>query len=542
MFPRSKVQRLLIAGAWLAAMLGAPETLRAIDVKFIPADAVTAVIVRPRHFLTSPHAKLLPVEVFSAMGKQRLGIDPLDIEQGVLVIDKVRNPQQPPEFGVILRLAKPYRQEQILPEIFGQAATATAGGKQYLKGQAMPLNTLHVADNQTVLLATEPMMQQMLAVTAPAGHLPQLLQRMSVDHHVTVIASLDAMRAEINALVAQARENQIPPPFGQFLAIPEHTSAMALRMSLTDKLNMDLVLLAPNDESAQVLERLTKQAVAMGREAVANMATQQIQRGGSNDPVQQATVQYVERIADHYAQMLQPRRSGRTVTLAAQVDPGVSAIGMAVGMLLPAVNAARGAAENVRSSNNLKQLGLAIHNYHDVYREFPTDITDEQGNRLLSWRVRLLPFLEHAPLAQQFRLNEPWDSEHNRKLLAQMPDVFRNSVVSDPTKTNYLAPRGAGTIWESPTQKVKIASITDGTSNTIMVVEANPDKAVPWTKPDDLEVNLQNPLAGLGAARPVGFFALLADGSVRVITPTIAPEVLRALFTRAGGEALPLSF
>ncbi len=537
------LRRVLLCGAaLLAGGVAGTKTAGAMDVSFIPADAVGAVIVRPRQFLTSPQAKLMPIEVFSALGKQRLGIDPLDIEQAVMVFDKLRNPQAPPEFGVILRLTKPYQQAQILPEIFGGARQVTAGSKSYLKGDAKPLNALHVPDAQTVVLATEPMMQQMLAVTEPAGHLPTLLQRTNVDHHVTAVASLDAMRAEINAMVAQARSSQVPPPFNQFLALPEHLSAVALRMSLADQFRMELILLAPNDPSAEELERLAKLAVAMGREAAENVATQQMQKGDPNDPVQQATAQYVERMVDYYAEMLEPRRSGRAVTIAAQADPGASAVGVAVSLLLPAIRAGRGAAANVQSSNNLKQIGLAIHNYHDTHREFPTDITDDQGKRLLSWRVRLLPYLEQAPLAKQFRLNEPWDSEHNRQLLAQMPAPFRNPAIADPMMTNYLAPRGEGTLWEGKSGRISMFDVTDGTSNTIMLVEANADKAVPWTKPDDLEVNLQNPLAGLGMARPAGFAALFADGSVKMISPTIAPDVLRALFTRSGGEIVPRDF
>jgi hypothetical protein len=507
------------------------------DVSFIPAEAVGAVVIRPRQVLTSEQAKLMPIEVLSAIGKQQAGIDPLDIEQAVVVVDKFRNPQKPPEFGAILRLAKPYQQAQILPAMFAGAQPARAGTKTYLKGPAAPLNALHMPDDRTVLLATEPMMQQMLAVTEPAGHLAMLLQRTNVDHHVTAILSVDAMRAEVNAMIAQAPE--VPPPFNQFLAVPEHLSAVALRTSVADQFKLELILLGRDDASAQELERLVNLGLIIGKEAAVNAATQQLQNGDPKDPVQQATLQYSRRMADHYVQMLQPQRSGRAVTVAVQQDSGSATTAIAMALLLPAVQAARGAANNTVSSNNLKQIGLAIHNYHDVHRQFPTDITDEQGTRLLSWRVRLLPFLEAGPLYEQFRQNEPWDSKHNMQLLAQMPEALKNPLVPDPTSTVYLAPRGEGTFWEDGKTKMSFAQILDGTSNTIMAVEANADKAVPWTKPADLDVDFRNPMADLGVLRPGGFLALFGDGSVQTISKETPADVLRALFTRAGGEAIP---
>jgi hypothetical protein len=477
---------------------------------------------------------MMPIEILSAVGKQQAGIDPLDIESAVIVVDKFRNPQNPPEFGVILRLAKPYQQGQILPQMFAGAQPVNAGAKTYLKGPAAPLNALHMPNDRTVLLATEPMMQQMLAVTEPAGHLALLLQRTNVEHHVTAIVSVDAMRAEVNAMLAQAP--QVPPPFNQFLAAPEHLSAVALRTSLADQFKLELILLGRNDASAQELERLVGLALMIGKEAAVNAASQQLQKGDPNDPVQQATLQYTQRMADHYVKMLQPKRSGRAVTVSVEQESSAATMAIATALLLPAVQAARGAAGNAVSSNNLKQIGLAIHNYHDVHRQFPTDITDDQGKPLLSWRVRILPFLEAGPLYEQFRQNEPWDSKHNMQLLAQMPESLKNTQVPDPTATVYLAPRGEGTFWEDGKTKLSFAQILDGTSNTIMAVEANPDKAVPWTKPADLNVDFANPLAGLGGLRPNGFLALFGDGSVQMLGKETPVETMRALFTRQGGE------
>ncbi len=217
--------------------------------------------------------------------------------------------------------------------------------------------------------------------------------------------------------------------------------------------------------------------------------------------------------------------------------------------LLPAVQQAREAARRSQGKNNLKQIALAMNNFHDTYSAFPAAAsTDNKGQPRLSWRVYILPFIEEFPLYQQFHLDEPWDSEHNKKLIEKMPVVYQSP--NDPElnkkgKTRYLVPCGAGTIFEKDGKEgefsqlgLKMRDILDGTSNTIMTVEAHPDAAVIWTKPEDLVIDFKNPLKGLKSALTGGFQAGWADGSVRFINDNINLDNLKALFTRAGGEVV----
>jgi prepilin-type processing-associated H-X9-DG protein len=157
----------------------------------------------------------------------------------------------------------------------------------------------------------------------------------------------------------------------------------------------------------------------------------------------------------------------------------------------------------------------------------------------LSWRVYLLPFLEQKPLFDQFHLNEPWDSPHNRTLIPQMPAVFRPAASkAEKGKTNYLAPVGNGALYASPADEPQIKQITDGTSQTIMLVEVDDRHAVTWTQPDDLAFDPKDPLGGIGSAYEGGFNTAFCDGSVRFLLRSINPKTLAALFTRAGGEAI----
>ena len=150
----------------------------------------------------------------------------------------------------------------------------------------------------------------------------------------------------------------------------------------------------------------------------------------------------------------------------------------------------------------------------------------------------MLPYLDQAELYEQFKIDEPWDSEHNKALLDRMPKLFSSpgDDAAKPGMTRYLVPTGQGTIFPAPDDAMTLAHVSDGCSKTILLVEAEAAKAVPWTKPEDLAVDLDKPHDGLKNARPTGFVAAFADGHVQLIPKDVAAKVLAAAFTRSGDE------
>jgi hypothetical protein len=207
-------------------------------------------------------------------------------------------------------------------------------------------------------------------------------------------------------------------------------------------------------------------------------------------------------------------------------------------MLQSSVGKVRLAALRTQSQNNLKQIGLAMHNNHAVYNSLPARANfDGNGKPLLSWRVHILPFIGQEELYKQFKLNEPWNSEHNKKLIAQIPPIYASplSKAGKDGKTTYLALTGKGSMFDGD-KGVRFLDVTDGTSNTIMVVEANDTRAVYWTQPEDFPIDTKEPLADLVLPELKAFHAAFGDGSVRTISASIRLETLRALFTRNGGE------
>lgn len=192
--------------------------------------------------------------------------------------------------------------------------------------------------------------------------------------------------------------------------------------------------------------------------------------------------------------------------------------------------------------NKLKQISLGMLNYHDTYRQYPLarnpKLFNDEGKPYLSWRVHLLPFMDQGPLYKQFKLDEPWDSPHNKELLKELPDVYRDPQDPlDSTNTRFVVLTGPGTPFAGQ-YGPSIRDMRDGTSNTVLALVAGDDKAVPWTKPEDIAFDPNAPIACLGNVGPA-LFCVKADGAAHSIKPSIPPDVFKGLVSPAGGEVLP---
>jgi hypothetical protein len=198
--------------------------------------------------------------------------------------------------------------------------------------------------------------------------------------------------------------------------------------------------------------------------------------------------------------------------------------------------------ERKKQFNNLKQISMAMLNYESSTRRFPQAGVerDAAGKPVMSWRVALLPYLDHLDLYRQYRPNEPWDSPNNLKLLDRMPDVYRSRGVVAPDKTSIVVFTGRRAPF-SPQRQVRFSDIRDGTSNTLMLIEAGPEKAVPWTKPEDVPFRPSDPRVALGSARDGVFLVAFFDGYVRTLPADLDPAVFRALITPDGAEAIDRS-
>jgi type II secretory pathway pseudopilin PulG len=247
-----------------------------------------------------------------------------------------------------------------------------------------------------------------------------------------------------------------------------------------------------------------------------------------------------------------PAKSGGGLSVLALVLGGclvasLVVVGILVALLLPAVSAARGAARRMQSSNHLKQLALAMQNYHDVFNALPPAIvTDDNGNALYSGRVLLLPFMEQQSLYDQFDKSQAWDSPTNLPLsktdIVTFIDPAATKRISG--QTDYLFVVGKGTVFEPKAGekgwlKRSMADLLDGTSNTMFMVEIKNDiknSGIHWSEPRDLNISAPMPLPP--GNHPNVNLAVFYDGHTTAIIKNTPPQIIRDLSTSAGGEQI----
>ena len=192
------------------------------------------------------------------------------------------------------------------------------------------------------------------------------------------------------------------------------------------------------------------------------------------------------------------------------------------------------ASKRAQAANNMRQNALAMHNFHSAMGGFPTSVmVHPETGKKYSWRIAILPFMERNDLYQQYDFSQEWDSPHNLEVTADMPDFFRaDSDDEDSTNTSFFLLTGAESVFGGE-KALDFQEMADGSSNTIMAVEAIRD--VHWSKPEDIVIDPKQPFPNLGGFHEGGFNVTMMDGSVRFMSENVAPEVLRKLFNPTDG-------
>jgi hypothetical protein len=190
-------------------------------------------------------------------------------------------------------------------------------------------------------------------------------------------------------------------------------------------------------------------------------------------------------------------------------------------------------------AKNLQQIALAMADMADSNQGVMSAaaIYAKGDKPLLSWRVAILPYIGEDKLYEEFHLDEPWDSDHNKKLLSKMPRIYQSpGAATEETRTHYRVFHGPGAAFEGTKGVQYPGSFTDGTSQTILVVEA--EESVPWTKPDELPFDEKKDLPKLGLKDKDYIMVGLADGSTRMVKKTVKKSTLNAAITRGANDIL----
>jgi prepilin-type processing-associated H-X9-DG protein len=447
------------------------------------------------------------------------------------------------DFVFLLALSQPFDQARFLKQL-GKTSTHKGRNGDFLVDEEESVAVRFLGD-RTLAFGTISGVQHMVDNAPPkkAGPLTPALELAAGPR--PIVASLNVSALPPDFLAGGLRNLEVPEPLHPLFK----ARSVTLSLDLDGNGNIHALASYPDAKAADAAEHAVGVATDMAKSLIADTRKQLADtvfaegKAAKIEDLPEAAVSLLGLGALQHAEDIlntKPvKRSGDALSATIPLPPHFkSAFGTAAvagSMMAPAVGRLKDAATRQRSANNLKQIGLALHNYHDVNNTLPAAaVVDKKGKPMLSWRVMILPYIEQDELYKQFHLDEPWDSDHNKKLIEKMPPTYALPVKgSKPGHTHYRVFVGNGAMWDW-VQGTTLAQITDGLSNTWMVVEA--EDGVPWTKPDELEFDPTKDLPKLGKAFKGGFNVLYGDGSVRFYKTV--PKSAKAMITMAGGEVI----
>ncbi|PHS02228.1 MAG: hypothetical protein COA78_21680 [Blastopirellula sp.] len=512
------------------------------DFRFITPDSVVIAIAHPGRLAESGYLDALPHEVITAFGMRDLGFDPMDIETITIVVEPSQGLLPLPNSGIVIQMRNKLEQEKLFPKIQNELEEVTdpESGQKIMIASGPYTPGYAVFGDKTLVIGNRPMLNSLLAAVKQ-GENPNrdAISNQYQGHDLQAFFQIEPIRDFLKGALEESGLPSIPG----ISQVPDELDTIKLQFSIINKTELSLELVGKDEKAAKHLKQIIELGINLGEQMAMKEFNKMLR---SEDVVEQAQGKYQTRVMKQIIESLKLETEGNTVRIAYPDDgtgpqlASIAVVGVLVAFLLPELQLGRGASRRMSSVDNLKQIGIAAHNYHDTFNGFPAQaITDKEGNPLLSWRVALLPFIEYNNLYDQFHLDEPWNSEHNIKLIALMPEVYKNpSSKANPGLTQYLAPVGKWTLWED-NKKRKFRDILDGSSNSIMILEVNDEASVIWSKPEDLNIDFDNPLQGLGSAQPAGFSALFCDGSVHQIKPNINQETFKLLLKIRDGKVVP---
>jgi beta-lactamase regulating signal transducer with metallopeptidase domain len=518
-----------------------------IDLDFVPADATLVVAIRPGDFFQSDAGKLLAKAAGSTWteSEKKLGLPISEIEHVTFIVTGFLD--QPSR--IILRATKPHDWTKfaasIVPDAVEVGAPADLGSsdpaqaalakKRYFKPRNPKGSAVHsygpaknppfcyfLPDDRTVVFAPESEMTPLIVETIKPQPKPtwaDLWQRVATGK-VAVMLDVEKLRKQIEPELKQA-------PMAAMLAMIgplwQDSQRLLIGTDLSDK-KLGLLALdqCPSEEAAARVERTCEALLTMASNGLAQV--RKIDAGGPADVV--AIKKTLMGAAEELVKQARVSREGSSVVLKSE-GSGATLLA-AASVAMPAIGKSREAAKRVQGMNNMKQLALAMMIYCSAHNHLPPAVVmGPDGKTLHSWRVELLPYLDEVKLYDQYKMNEPWDSPANKKVLAAAPAVFHSPFDASPsTDASYFVLTGKGTMF-SGKEGIKIENITGGMSQTLMIVEAKRD--IPWTKPEDIDYDPAKPLPKLGGVFTDGFGVAFADGSVHFIHNTVKEGILRAL-------------
>ena len=521
------------------------------DLKLVPGNAVLAVHMDLAKLWQSESMKDMR-ELLNKAGpkalielEKRFVPDPTTVETVTGFVMFPKNPGSPPEFAFLISLKKPVEEKALFLSAMPDGETIKKDGINMVVKDDIGLILMN--QGKLIAVGAPSLLPTLGKNTAPAkGDFARFLKGNAAGL-INAAINFEPIPKEVFA--------SAPPPFNSLVNGMQYMEA---GIAVEKTIRLSTTITYEKEEQAKAALKTVKEFAKMGLSELKEPRKEVEKRVFPKDQVGPNPLtdlpEFLAALAglaiiNEAENLLKnpPITLAGTSLKADYTTPQISSnaliptTAIAIGMMLPAVQKVREASQRISSMNNLKQIALAMANYEATFGAFPAAaICDKKtGKPLLSWRVSILQYIEEDALYKQFKLDEPWDSEHNLKLAKNMPKVYFHPKANKPgdNKTHYRLFYGKGAAFEL-NKGFSMGAIAnmDGLSNTLMVVEA--EEPVVWTNPNDLAFD---PTKALSKMLSIDgkFSAAYCDGSVRTFKMPIDPEILKLLIQKNDGKLIP---
>jgi hypothetical protein len=493
-----------------------------IDTTFLTDNAQIVAIMRPAEFFAKPEMKGWGTIFEEPGGLIPQGLQCADIRQVVGIVPEMKVRSGPEGLRVIQFVksdAEGYLKKRLQAK--HKAGKEYEGKKSYIIGT----HSLMQFDEFTILEASG--VEALDAYMAgKRGVLPQWMPKNFWESFQNDQMLFAANAATVRLFMKDIKNapSNVQAAFFSVSPLWEETDWLALGVKSQERLEIHACAAAMNAEALANLQKTLEAGKTLAENLVKNARSE-----GKSNPAMNPTFGIAELLLSN----LKIQQKDNALLAETSIEFAKLQV------LAPSISAARNAARRMQSANNLKMIALAMMNYVDSRKMFPSAVFYDKTSKIpYSWRVAILPFIERKDLYDQYRFDEPWDGPNNIKLLDKMPSFYRDpNDAPDSKNASYFVLTGPGTVFDGD-KGTQPREIVDGMSNTILVVQAKRD--IPWTKPEDIPYDAEKPLPKLGGFYEGVFLAALCDGSVHVLQETIDEKIKRLLITKADKQPVQI--
>lgn len=512
------------SAATQAQLFGDKQEEVDLDNSLVPQSAFAVFTLHPQQLVKNPKLSFIPKEVITAAGIQNIGFDPMLIEQATVVIAEPPNGMAesgPPRWVVVMRFSE--LQGLAGNMIKDMEPSTIAGKKAYLSpGREYGAPSFLIYDESTIVFGDSRYFETMLA--EGAGNIAKLMENRKVNGQVMGFIDMESLRPSVNKMTAGLKS------FGameDLKDLPNLIQSISIGNNSSKRVTTKIVMQANSANDAEEAREIILKSLKYFHAILISEMQKQMDM---EDPVQVATIAYADRIWNKFEPKMIPEVNGSTMTVTLHEE--VFALPLLLGITGQSMESAIQPKMNAKMQG--RQIALAMLNYESAYRKFPPHtIRDEDGKALFSGRAAFLPFIEQSNIFESLKRDEPWDSEHNLEFSQRPIEVFAD-VTGDGRIRMPVFP---GSIWDTE-EGTSLGRITDGTSNTILLIQAPPTSDQSWADPTPWKISESNPMKDVFGDRDEAVF-IMVDGSTVVIKKKdMTNEKLKAMLTMNGGEVI----